>query len=155
MMKMSVLMNCMIPLLCHFMYKRNITNSTEFLLTVYDILIHLYDVDIYNKLYETANSNVQRTAKRNSVIWGMQDIRGINTDIHSLQSVQNILINIFPKYRYDGNLVHLNYKSILRNTGFQVLDIEYEYSFISLSSSRRDEDLNSEFDKFESRKGSI
>lgn len=123
MMKMSVLMNCMIPLLCHFMYKRNITNSTEFLLTVYDILIHLYDVDIYNKLYETANSNVQRTAKRNSVIWGMQDIRGINTDIHSLQSVQNILINIMPKYRYDGNLVHLNYKSILRNTGFQVLDM--------------------------------
>jgi hypothetical protein len=31
-----------------------------------------------------------------------------------------------------------------------VLDIEYEYSFVSLSSSRRDEDLNSEFDKFES-----
>ena len=28
--------------------------------------------------------------------------------------------------------------------------IEYEFSFISLSSSRRDEDLNSEFDKFES-----
>ena len=51
---------------------------------------------------------------------------------------------------YSGNLVHLNYKSILRNTGFQILDIEYEYSFVSLSSSRRDEDLNSEFDKFES-----
>lgn len=47
-------------------------------------------------------------------------------------------------------MVHLNYKSILRNTGFQILDIEYEYSFVSLSSSRRDEDLNSEFDKFES-----
>lgn len=30
--------------------------------------------------------------------------------------------------------------------------IEYEYSFVSLSSSRRDEDLNSEFDKFESIK---
>lgn len=28
--------------------------------------------------------------------------------------------------------------------------IEYEYSFVSLSSSKRDEDLNSEFDKFES-----
>lgn len=50
-------------------------------------------------------------------------------------------------------MVHLNYKSILRNTGFQVLDIEYEYSFVSLSSSRRDEDLNSEFDKFESIEG--
>lgn len=105
-------MNCMIPLVCHFMFARGITNSTEFILAVYDVLIDLYDVDIYNKLYETAISNVLRTAKRNQTIWNMQDIRGINTTIHSLQSVQNVLINIMPKYRYDGNLVHLNYKSI-------------------------------------------
>lgn len=154
MMKASVVMNFMIPLMCHFMYTRGITNSTEFILSVYDILIDQYDkkynVDIYNKLYETAISNVMRTAKRNQTIWNMQDIRGINTSIHTLQSVQNILINIMPKYRYDGNLVHLNYKSIIRNTGYQVLDIEYEFSFIPLRSSERDEDLNSEFDKFES-----
>ena len=117
MMKMSVLMNCMIPLICHFMFARGVTNTTEFLLSVYDVLIHLYDVDIYNKLYETAVSNVLRTAKRNQTIWNMQDIRGINTTIHTLQSVQNVLINIMPKYRYDGNLVHLNFKSIQRNTG--------------------------------------
>lgn len=110
-MKMSVLMNCMIPLMCHFMYARGITNSTDFLLSVYDVLIHTYDVDIYNKLYETAISNVMRTAKRNQAIWNMQDIRGINTSIHSLQSVQNVLINIMPKYEFSGNLVHLNYKS--------------------------------------------
>lgn len=144
----------MIPLMCHFMYARGITNSTDFILSVYDIIIDLYnkkyDVDVYNKLYETAISNVLRTAKRNQGIWNMQDIRGINSNIHSIQSVQNVLINIMPKYEYSGNLVHLNYKSILRNTGFQILDIEYEYSFISLSSSKRDEDLNSEFDKFES-----
>lgn len=154
MMKISVLMNAMIPLMCHFMYARGITNSTEFILAVYDIIIDLYNkkynIDVYNKLYETAISNVLRTAKRNQGIWNMQDIRGINTSIHSIQSVQNVLINIMPKYMYSGNLVHLNYKSILRNTGFQILDIEYEYSFVSLSSSRRDEDLNSEFDKFES-----
>lgn len=151
MMKMSVLMNCMIPLICHFMYARKVSNTTEFILSVYDILIDLYPgVDVYNKLYETAISNVLRTAKKNKAIWDMQDIRGINTSIHSLQSVQNVLINIMPKYKFDGNLVHLNYKSILRNTGFQVLDIEYEYSFIPLSSSRRDEDLNSEMDRFES-----
>ena len=128
------------------MYARGIGNSTEFILSVYDVLIdqynRKYNVDIYSKLYETAISNVLRTAKRNQAIWNMQDIRGINTSIHTLQSVQNVLINIMPKYRYDGNLVHLNYKSILRNTGFQVLDIEYEYSFVSLSSSKRDEDLN-------------
>ena len=125
-MKMSVLMNIMIPLMCHFMYARGVTNSTEFLLSIYDILIDLYDVDVYNKLYETAISNVLRTAKRNQGIWAMQDIRGVNTTIHTLQSVQNILINIMPKYVYSGNLVHLNYKSILRNTGFQILDIELD-----------------------------
>ena len=141
-MKISVLMNCMIPLMCHFMYAKGISNSTEFLLSVYDILINQYDIDVYSKLYETAISNVSRTAKRNQGIWNMQDIRGINISIHSLQSVQNVLINIMPKYRYDGNLVHLNYKSILRNTGFQVLDIEYEFNYVPLSSSKRDEDLN-------------
>lgn len=150
MMKISVLMNCMIPLMCHFMYARGISNSTEFLLGVYDILIDQYDIDVYNKLYETAISNVLRTAKKNQGIWNMQDIRGINTTIHSLQSIQNVLINIMPKYRYDGHIVHMNYNSIINNTGYQIMDIGYEYSFISLSSSRRDEDLNSEFDKFES-----
>ena len=151
---MSVLMNMLIPLVCHFMYVRGITNSTEFLSAVADIIMDIYSknfgVDIYNKLFETAVSNVLRTAKKNQAIWLMQDIRNTNTTVHSMQSVQNVLINIMPKYRYDGNLVHLNYKSIIRNTGFQILDIEYEFSFINLSSSKRDEDMNSEFDKFES-----
>ena len=123
------------------MHARKITNSSEFILSVYDMLIskynEKYNVDIYSKLYETAISNVLRTAKRNQTIWNMQDIRGINTSIHTLQSVQNVLINIMPKYRYDGNLVHLNYKSILRNTGFQILDIEYELtdSFLNQGNS--------------------
>ena len=91
------------------MYMRKVTNTTDFLLSVYDVLIHIFPkVDVYNKLYETAISNVLRTAKRNQVIWNMQDIRGINPSIHSLQSVQNVLINIMPKYKFDGNLVHLN-----------------------------------------------
>ena len=32
----------------------------------------------------------------------------------------------------------------------QMLDIEYEFAFFSLSSSNRDEDLNSDLDKYES-----
>ena len=154
MMKMSVLMNMLIPLVCHFMYVRGITNSTEFLSAVADIIMDIYSknfgVDIYNKLFETAVSNVLRTAKKNQAICLRQDIKNTHTTVHIMQSVQNVLINIMPKYRYDGNLVHLNYKSIIRNTGFQILDIEYEFSFINLSSSKRDEDMNSEFDKFES-----
>lgn len=36
-----------------------------------------------------------------------------------------------------------------QNIKFQVTGIAYEYSFVSLSNNKRDEDLNSEFDKFE------
>lgn len=149
-MKISVLMNIMIPLLCHFMYSRSISNSTDFLLEVYDILIHKFDVDIYNKLYETSISNVVRNSKRNKGIWMLQDIRALNETTHALQCVTNILLNIIPKYIFSENIIHFNYKSIQKNTGFQVLAIEYECTFISLSSSKRDLDNNSEFDKFES-----
>jgi hypothetical protein len=45
----------------------------------------------------------------------------------------------------------VNYTSIIKNTGCQILDISYEYGFIALSSSRREgEDNTSELDKYES-----
>lgn len=36
-----------------------------------------------------------------------------------------------------------------QNIKFQITGIAYEFSFVSLSNNKRDEDLNSEFDKFE------
>lgn len=117
-MKISVLMNIMIPLLCHFMYMRKITQTSDFLLEIYDDLIRIYpDIDIWSKLYETASSNVTRNAKKNSGLWNLQDIRGINTTLHSEHCVHNILINIIGKYLYSENLIHFNYESIQRNTG--------------------------------------
>ena len=139
-MKISLIMNATIPLLCHFMYARNVDNTINFLYSIYDRILHMYDVDIYNKLYETAISNVSRSGKRDKQIWDMQDIRGINQTTHALQCVYNIILNIMPKYVYSENLIHYNYKSIQKSTGFQVTDIEFEFSFVSLSSSKRDED---------------
>ena len=57
--------------------------------------------------------------------------------------------NIAPKYVYSENIIRFNYSSILNNTGFQITDISYEFSFVSLSSSKRDIDSNSEIDKYE------
>lgn len=139
-MKISVQMNQIIPLLCHFMYAKKVQNVTDFLYEIYDKLIEHPDIDIYSKLYETAYSNVMRSVKQNSIIWNKQDIRGIDPSTHSIQCVQNILINIICKYTFSQNLVHYNYSSILRNTGYQITNIEYEYAFVSLSSSKRDED---------------
>lgn len=139
-MKISVQMNQIIPLLCHFMHKKKVQNTNEFLFEIYDKLLDHPTVDIYGKLYETAYSNIMASVKGHSVIWGKQDIRGIDPVIHAIQCVQNIIINIICKYNFSENIVHYNYSSILKNTGFQITGIEYEYTFISLSSSKRDED---------------
>ena len=50
-----------------------------------------------------------------------------------------------PKYVFEANVVSLNFVSIKNCTKYTI-DIEYEYSFINLSSSKRDEDSTSEFD---------
>lgn len=149
--KISVLMNIMIPLLCEFMMVHQITDTTYFLLEIYDILLHMFpDVDIFNKLYETAASNVAKSREAHSILWDAQDIRGNNVTTHALNCVWNIIINIIPKYKFSENIIRFNYISILNNTAFQIVDISYEYSFVPLSSSKRDADQNSEFDRFES-----
>lgn len=80
-----------------------------------------------------------------------QDIRGKDTITHSMGAVRNIVLNIMPKYTFDQNMVSLNYTSIQKSNKYQVTDIQYEYSYVSLSSSRREgEDNTSDFDRFES-----
>lgn len=148
----SLLMNLCIPISTHFAYERKITDIDEFLLNVYDNILYIFDnVDIVSKLYETSISNVDRNAKNNAIIWNKQDIRGKDTITHSMGAVRNMILNIMPKYTFSQNMVSLNYTSIQKSNKFQVTDIQYEYSYVSLSSSKREgEDNVSDFDRFES-----
>lgn len=150
-MEISLLMNLLIPILSHYMYKNDITNTSEFLLEIYDVIFELYDSDIITKLYETSYTNVAKNAETHKILWDIQDIRGNNVVTHSLNCVSNIILNIIPKYVYDSNLIKLNSSAIQNNTGYQITDISYEFSFVSLSSSKRDEDNNNEIDRYESR----
>lgn len=149
MMKMSLIMIVLIPILTHFSYQNKIPDIDDLLLSFFDKVLHMFEVDIYSKLYETSSSIVDRNRKRHP-IWNNQDIRGINATTHVIGTVKNIILNVMPKYLYSGNLIFLNLSSIENNTKYQITDIGYECDFISLSSSNRDEDNNSEFDKFES-----
>ena len=149
-MQMSILMNLCIPLITHFAYMRRVQDIDEFILDVYDNILYAQvfaHVNIPAKLYETSISNVTKNEKNNALIWSKQDIRGKDTVTHSMSAVKNIVLNIMPKYEFDQNMVSLNYTSIQKNNKFQITDIAYEYSYIPLSSSKRDgEDNVSEFD---------
>lgn len=149
--KMSILMDLCIPLLTNYAYMHKVDNIDEFLLAFYDKILHMEpNVNIYAKLYDTAFTNVVANQKNNQGIWIKQDIRSIDTTTHSTDSVHNIILNIMPKYTFDKNIISFNYASIRRNTSYKITDISFEFSYIPISSSKRDNDSISDFDKFES-----
>ena len=147
---MSLLMNMCIPLLTHYIYIHRIANVNGFLLSAFDIIVHLSRMDIYNKLYETCYSNINKSVIKEKTLWDMQSIRGKNLTTQSLVAVDNIILNIMPKYTYDRNNIYFNYVSIKKSNKLQVVDIGYEFDFVALSSSKRDAENNSAFDKYES-----
>lgn len=153
MMQMSILVNMCIPIITHFAAARRIPDVDEFLLDIYDYIIYaapFAHVDIFSKFNETTLSNVSKNEKSNIIVWGKQEIRGKDVITHSDGAVRNIILNILPKYSFEQNMVSLNYTSIQKSNKYQVTDIAYEYSYIPLSSSKRDgEDNTSEFDKYE------
>ena len=150
--EISILMDCVIPLTIHFAHVNRITEIDEFILDIYDNILQIFpNADIFGKLYTTSYSNVSKSEYKNAILWIKQDMRGKDVATHSLESVNNIILNIMPKYAFDKNIVALNYTSVIKNTKCQITDIGYEYNFVPLSSSKRDaEDNTSEFDKFES-----
>ena len=149
--EISILMDCAIPLTIHFAPVNRFTEIDDFILDVYDIILQRFPkADIFSKLYTTSYSNVSKSEYKDAILWAKQDARGKDVSTHSLESVNNIIINIMPKYSFGKNIVALNYTSVIKNTKCQITDITYEYSFVPLSSSKRDgEDATSEFDKYE------
>lgn len=149
--KMSILMDLCIPLLTNYAYMHKVQNIDEYLLAFYDRILHMDpNMDIYSKLYDTAYTNVVANQKNNQGIWVKQAIRSIDTTTHSTDSVHNIILNIMPKYTFDKNIISFNYASIRKNTSYKITDISFEFSYVPISSSKRDEDSVSDFDKFES-----
>lgn len=146
-MHMSIMANMSIPLLTHFAYKRKVDNIDDFLLEAFDKIFTIFKptVDMYSKLYETSVTNIREKSRNDEELWAKQDIRGINVVTHAQTAVKNIILNLMPKYVFSSSVVSLNFVSIKNCTKYTI-DTEYEYSFIDLSSSKRDDDSTSEFD---------
>lgn len=147
----SIFMNFCIPLITHFIHSRKLIVD-EFIMQNFDQIMHLYSdkADIYSKLNETAYTNISKSVAKNPIIWGQQDIRGKDDVTHTYMSVRDIILNIMPKYTFDRSIISLNFTSIQMNLSRQVLDIQFEYEFVALSSSKRDDDNVSDYDKYES-----
>lgn len=147
--QISIYMRLVIPLICHYADRHKILNMDQYLMSMYENIFNIFPVDIYAKLYETSYTMIESNKNNNKVVWDMQDIRGKDLITQTNETVRNIILNIMPRYKFSENIIFFNYTSINYNTKFQITDIQYEFSFCPLSSSKRDEDNNSEYDKFE------
>ena len=164
-MEISILQNMLIPLIMHFIHKNKILSTEtvdEILFTIYNWLINVYidenimskrglqTADMYAKLYETAITTMESHYKSNKVLWDMSGIRGFCPTINANDAVNIVIMQVMPKYTFDGNVVIYNITSVRNNIKYNISDISYEYDYSSLSSSKRDgEDNTSQFDKFE------
>ena len=147
----SIMQKMVIPIITHFITVRRY-KSTEINGVLMEYYYRLFDmfesIDMVSKLYETVMSSVRRSMKKNR-LWDMQNIRSINSTTHTIESVENIPLQLSPKYKFDRHIISFNFSSVRKNIGNKVLDISYKYTYVPLSSSLRDEDNNSKIDKYE------
>ena len=146
----------MIPLISHFMYIKGINSSeetkeilTKAFNTIYNNIKLHTGVDLLSKLFETVMANIGKSMNHDRQLWEMQEIRGINPITHGINILENLVCQIIPKYVYNQSIICFNYNSIAYDIKFKVTNIQYEYTLRPVSSSVRDEDNNSQTDKFE------
>ena len=147
----------MIPLISHFMHIKNINSSDEtknvLMMAFNKIYTNIYNhtsVNLLAKLYETVDANIGKSVNRNKILWlEKQPIRGINPTTHAMTILENLVCQIIPKYVYNSSIISFNYNSIIYDITFKITGIQYEFQLNPISSSIRDEDNNSQTDKFE------
>lgn len=154
-MEASLLQCIIIPLISHYMYihKTPSQDIQNFLMVcfdpIYNMMYDKYGIDLKNKLYETIITNIGKNKTYNPTLWDMQAIRGINPTIHAANTMQIVITQIVPKYKYCENIISFNSNAIKTEIIYKIIGRSYEYDLIPVSSSERDEDNNSQTDKFE------
>ena len=99
--EISLLTNMYIPLAAHYMYIHFIKSSQDiedFMLQLFDMAMVKYEEErgiyIYNKLYETATSVVNKSISVDKVLWQKNLIRANNPTSHIKDSVVDIILQI-------------------------------------------------------------
>lgn len=156
--EISLLMNMYIPLATHYMYVHGIRQSKDvqkFLRRLFDMCNTKYkiekNIDIYNKIYEITLNVVNKSKNTDKFLWEKNQIRGNNPTTLVGDSINDIILQTLPKYSFDKNIISFMFSTNRKSVRYKITDIQYEFPFSKLSSSKRDSDQNSEYDRYEAR----
>ena len=151
MMEVSLFQVILIPLLTHFAFHRQVANIDEFLIYFYNILLREMhpEMDLVNKLYQTVMNGVMVNYKRNTKLWVKLEIAAVGVHEQAANILNNVIIQLFPKYTYIRNVVHFNHTSIEQTLSFKIVDGKYDYVFNRFNHDKRDDESSSDLDIFE------
>lgn len=154
MMKISVSMKIMVPVMFHYINNHNLIKkygSTDTLYRFYERLFDLYDpeIDLYNKLYISAWSKVNVSYLRNRASWDQREIFGVDPHSYMKELLIDKIINetIF-KYVFNRNVISFNYVILNKQLGY-FLKERYNENRIELSAKKSNIDGLSGLDKLE------
>jgi len=150
MMKISVSMKLMVPIMFHYIntYLVSKTDSVD-IYPFYEKLFDIYgsEILIYNKLWHSVNVKVSMHYAKNKVLWQQREFKGTN----ELEQVDyllrdKIISETFFKYSFEKNII--NFNSVVMERQLNYFRIEkYPYNYIELSNQKDSNEGLSGLDK--------
>lgn len=156
--RISFGMKLIAPVLYHALSHRNIKLGKDDL-TVYNVFSPLFplfqdDVDMYNKLYVYARTNVSIQQKYNSTIFAQREVFGDDTKTVVDNILKNrVISDIIIKYKFDGSILSLN-RTVLKQQLSYVIMQQYNKDIVEISNDRDEEGLSG-IDKMEMHRPKI
>lgn len=110
MMCISIGIKFMIPVVMHYLHRHTYTQDmiSKYYMRLFDIFSG--DIDLYNKLWITVRSRVQRSMTRGDRgSWDKQQVDGYEPEAKIDELVSELLIReIVPRYVFKKNWIHFN-----------------------------------------------
>lgn len=156
MMKISIAMKIMVPVLFHYINRSSVTKETTPLFIFYERLFYMFDdsVDIYMKLLVTVSAKIKKHLSNNSVLWNQREIMGMDPLIYqNVLLKENIISETMVKYRFHKNIISFN--SVVLDKQLVYFSItQYTHTMRELTSTKDTEGLSG-IDKLEMNSSKI
>ena len=156
MMKISMSMKLMVPVMFHYINSNNLGKDKNYIFLFYQDLFNLYDkdVDIYNKLYMSTLAKVNFVYTKNKGIWEQREIFGTDPLLYiNVLLKDKIISETMFKYTFNKNIISFNSVVLDKQLGYFLIE-PYDYTPIELSNLKDSEGLSG-LDKLEMNSSKI